>query len=280
MNKKFSLTKILALGATSTALLGGALATNTTNVDASSKVTLLTFKHNAYKYNRHGKRIGKSVLKKGTRHHFYRTAYIHGKKYYQIGSNSYIKASNATLKTTSSSNATSFNENDPSKYVFSEMVHYTDDPKPQTTDKLSGFNQADLVGVITDGFETNANLRPLRTTKEGVITDSNILEAKVTRADGQKFDSSNLAYGEYDVTTWLSISKIKPAPYSRNVKVALGSYRELYDMNTNNRNKNLKYVSGVVADFKLPANATSKRLTLHVRVLITPQGYKVISHRN
>ena len=50
----------------SAGLFGGALWTNSNTVDASSSIVLLTFKHNAYRYNRNGKRIGKGYIMKGS----------------------------------------------------------------------------------------------------------------------------------------------------------------------------------------------------------------------
>ena len=96
VNNKSILTKILALGATSTALLGGALLTNSNTVDASSSIVLLTFKHNAYRYNRNGKRIGSGYITKGSTYYSKGVYKIHGKKYYKLDTkgNVYIKSGN------------------------------------------------------------------------------------------------------------------------------------------------------------------------------------------
>lgn len=64
--KKLSLRQILALGAMSTALLGGALMESQQNVDAASSTTFLRVTHNAYEYNRSGKRANKRVDTKGS----------------------------------------------------------------------------------------------------------------------------------------------------------------------------------------------------------------------
>ena len=100
VNNKSILTKILALGATSTALLGGALLTNSNTVDASSSIVLLTFKHNAYRYNRNGKRIGSGYITKGSTYYSKGVYKIHGKKYYKLDTkgNVYIKSGNLSTR--------------------------------------------------------------------------------------------------------------------------------------------------------------------------------------
>ena len=100
VNNKSILTKILALGATSTALLGGALLTNSNTVDASSSIVLLTFRHNAYRYNRNGKRIGSGYITKGSTYYSKGVYKIHGKKYYKLDTkgNVYIKSGNLSTR--------------------------------------------------------------------------------------------------------------------------------------------------------------------------------------
>lgn len=100
VNNKSILTKILALGATSTALLGGALLTNSNTVDASSSIVLLTFKHNAYRYNRNGKRIGNGYITKGSTYYSKGAYRIHGKKYHKLDTkgNIYIKDGNLSIR--------------------------------------------------------------------------------------------------------------------------------------------------------------------------------------
>ena len=100
VNNKSILTKILALGATSTALLGGALLTNSNTVDASSSIVLLTFKHNAYRYNRNGKRIGRGYITKGSTYYSKGAYRIHGKKYHKLDTKGsiYIKDGNLSIR--------------------------------------------------------------------------------------------------------------------------------------------------------------------------------------
>ena len=100
VNNKSILTKILALGATSTALLGGALLTNSNTVDASSSIVLLKFKHNAYRYNKNGKRIGSGYITKGSTYYSKGVYKIHGKKYYKLDTkgNVYIKSGNLSTR--------------------------------------------------------------------------------------------------------------------------------------------------------------------------------------
>ena len=101
MNKKISLTKVLALGATSTALLSGAMMMNNNKVEASSSsIVLLKFKHNAYRYNKNGKRIGSGYITKGSTYYSKGVYKIHGKKYYKLDTkgNVYIKSGNLSTR--------------------------------------------------------------------------------------------------------------------------------------------------------------------------------------
>lgn len=96
-NNKSILTKVLALGATSTALLGGAMMVNNTKVEASSSsIVLLKFKHNAYRYDKNGKRIGRGYITKGSTYYSKGAYRIHGKKYHKLDTkgNIYIKDGN------------------------------------------------------------------------------------------------------------------------------------------------------------------------------------------
>lgn len=66
---------------------------NFSKFSASNKPTGL-LKHNAYVFDKNGKRVHKPSLKKDKIVTLYGTRYIKGKKYYQIGKNRFIKASN------------------------------------------------------------------------------------------------------------------------------------------------------------------------------------------
>ena len=96
-NNKSILTKVLALGATSTALLSGAMMMNNNKVEASSSsIVLLKFKHNAYRYDKNGKRIGRGYITKGSTYYSKGAYRIHGKKYHKLDTkgNIYIKDGN------------------------------------------------------------------------------------------------------------------------------------------------------------------------------------------
>ncbi|WP_283605496.1 SEC10/PgrA surface exclusion domain-containing protein [Lactobacillus gallinarum] len=101
MSKKISLTKVLALGATSTALLSGAMMMNNNKVEASSSsIVLLKFKHNAYRYNKNGKRIGRGYITKGSTYYSKGAYRIHGKKYHKLDTkgNIYVKDGNLSTR--------------------------------------------------------------------------------------------------------------------------------------------------------------------------------------
>ena len=101
MSKKISLTKVLALGATSTALLSGAMMMNNNKVEASSSsIVLLKFKHNAYRYNKNGKRIGTGYITKGSTYYSKGAYRIHGKKYHKLDTkgNIYVKDGNLSTR--------------------------------------------------------------------------------------------------------------------------------------------------------------------------------------
>lgn len=72
-------------------------ANNTNVVQAAVKNSKLT--HNAYIYKSNGTRYGKKVLKKGKTVNVLGQKKIHGKKYYRIGKNQYVKVSNFAKKT-------------------------------------------------------------------------------------------------------------------------------------------------------------------------------------
>ncbi|WP_251717251.1 SEC10/PgrA surface exclusion domain-containing protein [Lactobacillus agrestimuris] len=97
--KKSNLSKLLAVGATSAALLSGALFTSNT-VQASSSVVLLKVKHNAYKYDRNGKRIGTGYIEKGSTYYSKGAYKIHGKKYHRLDTKKtiYVKDGNLTTR--------------------------------------------------------------------------------------------------------------------------------------------------------------------------------------
>lgn len=77
---------ILAMGVSS------ALVSENTEATSGSYVSL---SRNAYVYNSKGIRIGKSVLKKGTKKRFFSKRTINHNKFYKIGKNTYIKVANA-----------------------------------------------------------------------------------------------------------------------------------------------------------------------------------------
>ncbi|RMC47614.1 SLAP domain-containing protein [Lactobacillus sp. ESL0228] len=78
-------------------------------VEAAAKK--ITLKHNAYLYNYIGHRIGRQKLYRHHSYRYYSVKYIHGKKYYRVGKNRYVKASNVakmhSYKVKKGSNTTS-----------------------------------------------------------------------------------------------------------------------------------------------------------------------------
>lgn len=73
---------------------------NSNTVDASSSIVLLRFKHNAYRYNKNGERIGKGYICKGSTYYSKGAYRIHGKKYHKLETkgNIFIKDSNLTAR--------------------------------------------------------------------------------------------------------------------------------------------------------------------------------------
>ena len=72
------------------------VANNTSIVQAAVKKSKLT--HNAYVYKSNGSRSGKKVLKKGKTVNILGQKKIHGKRYYRIGKNQYVKVANFAKK--------------------------------------------------------------------------------------------------------------------------------------------------------------------------------------
>ena len=67
----------------------------TTTTKKSAKKVKRTLKHNAFVYKKSGKRLGKKVLKKGTKVSTSKKAVkLHGKAYYQVAKNQYVKKAN------------------------------------------------------------------------------------------------------------------------------------------------------------------------------------------
>lgn len=79
-----------------TATNNGALLSQPQTVQAATKK--ITLKHNAYLYNYRGRRVGRRKLYRHHTYTYYSIKRIHGKKYYRVGKNSYIKASNVLTK--------------------------------------------------------------------------------------------------------------------------------------------------------------------------------------
>lgn len=97
MNKRLlvslSAAAILSVG---TATLVNNVENDTAVVQAAVHKKKLT--KNAYIYNVRGKRVGKKVLKKGKTVKILGTKKIHGKKYYRIGKNQYVRTANFVVK--------------------------------------------------------------------------------------------------------------------------------------------------------------------------------------
>ncbi|MDX5063914.1 SLAP domain-containing protein [Lactobacillus crispatus] len=102
------------------------LATNNT-VQAATRQIKLT--HNAYIYNYRARRVGRKVLHKNTTHTYFSTKKIHGKRYYRIGHNKYIKAGNARVlssNTGESITPTSINTSSLGSPIFKIHMLYDD----------------------------------------------------------------------------------------------------------------------------------------------------------
>lgn len=102
MNKRLlvslSAAAILSVG---TATLVNNVENDTAVVQAAVHKKKLT--KNAYVYNARGKRVGKKVLKKGKTVKILGTKKIHGKKYYRIGKNQYVRTANFVVKRSTTS---------------------------------------------------------------------------------------------------------------------------------------------------------------------------------
>lgn len=90
-----SVATLLSVGAVSVNEVNS-VANNTRVVQAAVKKSKLT--HNAYVYKGNGSRSGKKVLKKGKTVNVLGQKKIHGKRYYRIGKNQYVKVANFAKK--------------------------------------------------------------------------------------------------------------------------------------------------------------------------------------
>ena len=146
MNKKISLTKVLALGATSTALLSGAMMMNNNKVEASSSsIVLLKFKHNAYRYDKNGKRIGRGYITKGSTYYSKGAYRIHGKKYHKLDTKGNIYIKDGNLLTRRLTNQVTLKHN---AYLFACLVESGPDVAYQL---LLGSGKVEVVRDVTVG---------------------------------------------------------------------------------------------------------------------------------
>ena len=104
---------------TAAAVIGLAMPFTIKNVDdplsrtaiVQAATKRITLKHNAYVYNYRGRRVCRSKLYRNHSYRYYSVRYIHGKKYYRVGKNRYVKAANVRTGHNSSSTNSSSSKN-------------------------------------------------------------------------------------------------------------------------------------------------------------------------
>lgn len=165
--------------------------TNFKNYNTSFKPTAL-LKHNAYVFNKNGRRIKVASLKKNKIVTILGTRYIKGKKYYQIAKNRFIKATNVT---TSIANETNNNRNDLKQKSTANTTNTTTVTNNNSTSVNSNVDNNAVTGVTNtvNGSTVSSNVTNSSTVSANSNTNSSTTSEKSTDiknndTDGNSFD--------------------------------------------------------------------------------------------
>lgn len=126
---------------------------NGTNIVQATVAKQKKLTHNAYVYKSNGNRYGKKVVKKGKKVKILGKKKIHGKSYYRIGKNQYVKVANFAKKTTKV-NATS------SQYYLTQdtYVYNAKGKRIKSAGTLKKNHIFNVVGTKTINGETYLSL--------------------------------------------------------------------------------------------------------------------------
>ncbi|PXZ21307.1 hypothetical protein DM474_02960 [Lactobacillus helveticus] len=169
--------------------------TNFKKYNTSSKPTAL-LKHNAYVFDKNGRRIKVASLKKNKIVTILGTRYIKGKKYYQIAKNRFIKAANAT---TSIANEVNNSRNDLNQKSTANNTNTTTVTNNNSTSVNSNVDNNAVTGVTNtvNGSTVSSNVTSSSTVSANSNTNSSTTSEKSTDIKNNDTDgnSSDLEKG-------------------------------------------------------------------------------------
>lgn len=169
--------------------------TNFKKYNTSSKPTAL-LKHNAYVFDKNGRRIKVASLKKNKIVTILGTRYIKGKKYYQIAKNRFIKAANAT---TSIANEVNNSRNDLNQKSTANNTNATTVTNNNSTSVNSNVDNNAVTGVTNtvNGSTVSSNVTSSSTVSANSNTNSSTTSEKSTDIKNNDTDgnSSDLEKG-------------------------------------------------------------------------------------
>ncbi len=169
--------------------------TNFKKYNTSSKPTAL-LKHNAYVFDKNGRRIKVASLEKNKIVTILGTRYIKGKKYYQIAKNRFIKAANAT---TSIANEVNNSRNDLNQKSTANNTNATTVTNNNSTSVNSNVDNNAVTGVTNtvNGSTVSSNVTSSSTVSANSNTNSSTTSEKSTDIKNNDTDgnSSDLEKG-------------------------------------------------------------------------------------
>lgn len=169
--------------------------TNFKKYNTSSKPTAL-LKHNAYVFDKNGRRIKVASLKKNKIVTILGTRYIKGKKYYQIAKNRFIKAANAK---TSIANEVNNSRNDLNQKSTANNTNTTTVTNNNSTSVNSNVDNNAVTGVTNtvNGSTVSSNVTSSSTVSANSNTNSSTTSEKSTDIKNNDTDgnSSDLEKG-------------------------------------------------------------------------------------
>ncbi|NRO35087.1 SLAP domain-containing protein [Lactobacillus helveticus] len=168
--------------------------TNFKNYNTSSKPTAV-LKHNAYVFDKNGRRIKVASLKKNKIVTILGTRYIKGKKYYQIAKNRFIEAANAT---TLIANEANNSRNDLNQKSTANNTNTTTVTNNNSTSVNSNVDNNAVTGVTNtvNGSTVSSNVTNSSTVSANSNTNSSTTSEKSTDiknndTDGNSSDLEN-----------------------------------------------------------------------------------------
>lgn len=181
------------------------VANNTSIVQAAVKKSKLT--HNAYIYKSNGTRYGKKVLKKGKTVNVLGQKKIHGKKYYRIGKNQYVKVSNFAKKTGKANTASGQYYLTHNAYVYNaegKRIKGTDTLKKNHVFTVVGaktINGKDYLSLGNGQYVKVANAQSTSAEGANNQVNDNVTDATVDNATGNSATTEKKTNNSKNSTT-------------------------------------------------------------------------------